>query len=360
MTPHQLYLQECRQKGLSQDTSQLQAVLKLDALFQRLIEPPKSTFLEKLLAKKPMPQRGIYLWGGVGRGKTFVTDLFYDCVPFTEKRRVHFHRFMQQIHSELKALPKTPNPLKIVARNLAKQFRLLVLDEFHVSDIADAMLLGGLLEALFANGVTLVTTSNIPIPELYKNGLQRERFLPAIALLEQYTETLEMNGENDYRLNLLERSGTYHSPVTDGTDTLLAQQFAELSVEQIHNGAPITINGREITTHQLAGDVVWFTFPEICQTARSASDYLEIARLYHTVIISNIPHIHADNDGVVKRFIDLIDALYDHNVKLICSADKEPEHLYDGERLAFPFQRTISRLYEMRSHRYLAEPHCAE
>ena len=299
MTPLQLYLQESQKKQLHADASQRQAVVQLDDLYQRLLEPPNRSLFQRLLGQSPEPVKGAYLWGGVGRGKTFITDLFYDCVPFSEKRRVHFHRFMQQIHAELTALPKAPDPLKVVAKNLAKQFRLLVLDEFHVSDIADAMLLGGLLEALFANGVTLVTTSNIPIPELYKNGLQRERFIPAIKLLEQHTLTIEMNGDSDYRLNLLERSGTYHTPIEDHTITLLAKQFDELSTEQAKLEHPLLINNRQIIAHRIADDVAWFEFPQICQTPRSASDYLEIARLFHTVIISDIPRIHADNDGVI-------------------------------------------------------------
>ena len=359
MTPLQHYLQECQKKELHSDATQQHAVVRLDDLYQRLLIPPKKSLLARLLRQKPEPITGVYLWGGVGRGKTFITDLFYDCLPFAEKRRVHFHRFMQQIHAELQSLPNTPDPLKIVAEHLAKEFRLLVLDEFHVSDIADAMLLAGLLQSLFENGVTLVTTSNIPIPELYKNGLQRERFLPAIALLEQYTETIEMNGSSDYRLNLLEHSGTYHCPIQAQTNDLLQQQFSGLTIEETQP-QPLLINGREIVTYQRAGDVAWFEFPQICQTPRSANDYLEIARCFHTVIISEIPRIHAENHGVAKRFIDLVDALYDHNVKLIISADQEPEQLYLGERLAFPFQRTVSRLREMRSQRYLAEPHSSE
>ena len=359
MSPLQRYLQACQQKGLQADAVQQQAVIRLDDLYQRLITPYKPSRLQRLFGRKQMPITGIYLWGGVGRGKTFVTDLFYDCLPFAEKRRVHFHRFMQQVHAELQALPKTPDPLKIVAQHLSKQFRLLVLDEFHVSDIADAMLLAGLLQALFENGVTLVTTSNIPIPMLYKNGLQRERFLPAIALLQQHTEMVELNGKSDYRLNLLEHNGTYHCPIEESTEALLAQQFNAL-ISEAAEQRPLQINGREIITHQVAGDVVWFRFPQICQTPRSASDYLEVARCFHTVIISDIPRIHVENDGVTKRFIDLIDALYDHNVKLVVSADQEPEALYLGERLAFPFKRTVSRLHEMRSQRYLAEPHSVE
>lgn len=353
----QLYQEECQKKGLSVDETQQFAVSRLDELYQRLLlQPVERSLLQKLLRQPSEKVIGIYLWGGVGRGKTFVTDLFFSCVPFPEKRRVHFHLFMQQVHAELKTLPKTPDPLKIVAVNLAKQFRLLVLDEFHVADIADAMLLAGLLEALFKQGVTLVTTSNIPIQALYKNGLQRERFLPAIELLQLNTESIEMNGSSDYRLNLLERSGTYHCPIDDNIEAMLKKQFLELTTEDSQS-QPLVINGRDIITQQRADDVVWFDFPQICQTARSASDYIEIACCYHTVIISNIPRIHIENDGVIKRFIDLIDALYDYNVKLIVSADQEPEQLYLGERLAFPFQRTISRLREMRSQRYLAEPH---
>ncbi|MCF6218121.1 MAG: AFG1 family ATPase [Gammaproteobacteria bacterium] len=359
VSPLQHYLQACQKKGLHTDAIQQQAVVRLDDLYQRLLAPHEPSLLQRLLGRPLNPIVGIYLWGGVGRGKTFVTDLFYNCLPFNDKRRVHFHRFMQQVHAELQGLPKTPDPLKIVAKNLAKQFRLLVLDEFHVSDIADAMLLAGLLQALFENGVTLVTTSNIPLSKLYQNGLQRERFLPAITLLQQHTESIEMNGTSDYRLNLLEKDGTYHCPIEESTEALLKQQFNTL-ISGTATQRPLQINGREIITHKIAGGVAWFRFPQICQTPRSASDYLEVARCFHTVIISDIPRIHVENDGVAKRFIDLIDALYDHRVKLLVSADQEPESLYLGERLAFPFQRTISRLHEMRSQRYLAEPHSVE
>jgi len=359
VTPLERYQQDCVEKQLRADPAQQQAVRLLDALYHQLLQPPKFSLWQRLRRQSPAPVRGIYLWGGVGRGKSYLADLFYDALPFGEKRRVHFHRFMQQIHQALKLLPKSPDPLEIVAKKIAAELRVLCLDEFHVSDIADAMLLSGLLKALFANGVTLVTSSNIPIHALYKNGLQRERFLPAIGLLQHHTQEFNLDGGTDYRLNLLEKSGSYHTPLDDQAAQALQQQFASLVTESPQWDLTITVNNREIVVKALAGEVIWFDFPQLCQTPRSATDYLEIARCYPTVLISDIPKIHHENDGVTKRFIDLIDALYDHHVKLIASADVPAEQIYLGERLAFPFQRTVSRLQEMRSHRYLSQPHIA-
>lgn len=358
MTPTERYEHALQARPLQPDPRQREAVAQLQDLYDRLLCPSATPAWWQRLGRRPRaPVRGLYLWGGVGRGKTFLVDLFFEALPCAEKSRVHFHQFMQQIHQELNHLPKSPDPLIIVGKRLAQRYRVLCLDEFHVHDIADAMLLGGLLKSLFDHGLTLVTTSNLPIRDLYLNGLQRERFLPAIELLATHTFEVELGGETDYRLDLLEKIGTYHTPLTEGADSLLRRQFHELSPEGGRFNTVIPINQREIIARAVADEVVWFDFAQLCETHRCAADYLEIAQRYRTVLLSNLRRIHDDNDGVAKRLIDMIDAFYDHNVNLIVSAECPPRELYRGARLAFAFERTVSRLLEMRSHRYLALPH---
>lgn len=364
MTPREQYQHDINERQFRPDPAQLAAVERLDDLYQRLITTPpfKPGLFDRLLKRKPEPVRGLYLWGGVGRGKTYLMDLFFNTLPFEEgreKQRMHFHRFMQQIHSNLQALPKSPDPLLIVAKTLAQQMRVLCLDELHVHDIGDAMLLGRLLEALFNNGVTLVTTSNIPAGLLYKNGLQRERFLPAIEQLKHHTEAFHLDNGTDYRTQLLEKTGVYHLSDGDGSDAALKAYFLALAPEPSLTGNGININNRTIATIAEAEDVVWFSFEELCETARSAADYIEISRLYHTVLISGIPAMTEAVDDAAQRFIHLIDALYDHNVKIIISAAVPISQLYHGRRHQFAFQRTLSRLQEMGSSRYYNQPHRA-
>ncbi len=345
--------------GFSPDAAQQQAIARFQQLYQALnSEQPKTGLIGRLLKRKPDAINGLYIWGGVGRGKTYLMDHFFEALPFTEKRRMHFHRFMQEIHNELTTLPKSPDPLAIIAKRLADKTRLLCLDEFHVQDIGDAMLLAGFLKTIFENGVTLVTTSNIPADELYKNGLQRERFLAAIELIKQHTEELHLDGDKDYRTELLERTGTYHLS-NNNTETLMKQQFQSLAPDNITMAATIHINKRDINAVAMSDDVVWFDFSAICETPRSASDYLEIARDYHTVMISSTPILSEAKDDVAQRFIHLVDALYDHSVKTIISADCRPSELYSGKRHAFAFRRTISRLQEMASEVYLSKAHRA-
>lgn len=346
------------QGGFTPDTAQQQVIARLQQLHQRLCAPrPAPGLLDRLLRRTPEPVRGLYIWGGVGRGKTHLMDHFYDAIPFTEKQRVHFHRFMQGIHAELKGLPRTPDPLQVIAKRLAQRLRLLCLDEFHVNDIGDAMLLAGFLKTLFENGVTLVTTSNIPADQLYRNGLQRERFLPAIALIKRHTEELHLNGDKDYRSELLERTGTFHLENGEQTGALLQRQFHTLAPGSITMAAALEINQRRIDTIALSDDVVWFDFAALCETPRSSADYLEIASSFHAVIVSAVPRLDESKDDVAQRFIHLIDALYDHGVKLVVSAAARPAELYCGQRHAFAFQRTASRLQEMASEQYLARAH---
>lgn len=346
------------QPGITLDPAQQQAVELLNGLYRDLLEiPTKPSLLGRLLGRRPTTVSGLYLWGGVGRGKTFLMDHFYTALPFAEKRRVHFHRFMQDIHAQLRALPKSPDPLSIIARRLAQEIRVLCLDEFHVNDIGDAMLLAGFLEALLEHGVTLVTTSNIPIAGLYKNGLQRERFLPAIALLQQYTREFELDGGEDYRSRLLERTGTYHLSHEEGAAERLNEQFTALVPDEVQWGGALMINKRMIDAHALSDDVVWFSFAAICETTRSSADYLVLAEDFRTIFVSEVPAMDEGMDDVAQRFIHLVDALYDHKVGMVISAAVPMQTLYRGRRHAFAFQRTISRLQEMGSEHYLGSAH---
>ncbi len=347
------------QHGFTPDPAQQVALAALQSLSNRFDAPrPSPGLFDKLLKRKPEPIKGLYIWGGVGRGKTHLMDLFFNHVAFSQKQRLHFHRFMQSVHQALQKLPKSPDPLRIVAKDLAQNIQLLCLDEFHVNDIGDAMLLGRLLDAMFENGITLVTTSNIRIDDLYKNGLQRERFLPAIELLHSYTDELHLDGGTDYRTQLLEQAGSYHVHARGDGHTHLQTQFAQLAPEA-RTSHTLTLHNREIQTIAEGEDVIWFDFHAICDTPRSAADYLEIARLYHTVLISDVPLLTEARDSAAQRFIHLIDALYDHSVKILITAEAKATELYRGQRHQFAFDRTISRLQEMASHEYLARPHRA-
>lgn len=358
MTPKEKYQADLKQRHFHPDPEQQIVIDHLDDLFHRLLEASsqKQGVLDRLLRRPKQPVTGLYIWGGVGRGKSYLMDSFFDLLPFHDKQRIHFHRLMQFIHLELKDLPKSPDPLLVVAKKIAEDVRVLCIDEFHVNDIGDAMLLTGLFRALFDQGVTLVTTSNIAPDELYKTGLQRTRFLPAIALLKEFTEVVNLDSPTDYRSILLTKSGIYHV-ISDQTDALLKDQFAKLAPRRIHKHPLLGINGREVEAIAVSDDVVWFDFPEICQTPRSSADYLYIGCEYHTVFISHVPAMSEGMDDVAQRFINLIDALYDHSVKTIISALVEPTELYSGRRHEFAFQRTVSRINEMASDVYLSKPH---
>ena len=359
-TPSERYRTELERSGYDADAAQHVAVEALDALHSALsmrdAQRARSWFGRR---KKMVPEQGLYLWGGVGRGKTFLMDLFFDCLPFPNKLRMHFHRFMQRVHRELTDLAGTTNPLQAVADRLAGEGRVLCFDEFFVSDIGDAMILGELLDALFARGVTLVATSNLPPDRLYENGLQRRRFLPAIALLEQHTRVLNMDGGVDYRLRVLEQAEIYHSPLDDEAERTLAESFQRLAPEVARDGVQLTVEGRQILARRLADDVVWFDFPCICDGPRSQNDYVELARVFHAVLISDVPRFDAKKEDQARRFISLVDEFYDRNVKLILSAEVPIVELYAGSRLRFEFDRTESRLLEMQSHDYLARSHRA-
>jgi len=303
------------------------------------------------------PVTGLYLWGGVGRGKTYLVDTFFEALPFEEKRRLHFHRFMQLAHRDLNELRDRRDPLEIVADRFAARAQVLCFDEFFVSDIADAMVLGGLLQALFERGVTLVATSNIPPERLYHDGLQRERFLPAIAALERHTQILNVDSGIDYRLRYLERAETYHVSHNGQAQRPLDEAFRQVTSGVAHTNTEIEIEGRPIPVRRLTDGVAWFDFDALCDGPRGHADYIELARQFHTVLIGGVPVFSREHDDQARRFIALVDEFYDRQVTLILTAAAAPEALYRGRRLAFAFERTVSRLQEMQSREYLARPH---
>jgi len=362
LTPLAAYEDDLKSRNFQPDPSQATAVMETQALYDKLIYSDKTEEKKSLFGlfrtEKITPIRGLYFWGGVGRGKSYLIDTFYDCLPFPQKSRIHFNHFMQKIHARLKTLPKTPDPLIVVANDLAKQYRILCIDEFHVDDITDAMIMAGLLDALFSKGVTLVTTSNIEPNMLYKNGLQRDRFLPAIDLLNEHTKIIHLDNSIDYRLALLEKHGTFHIVEREeNSREILDSHLKELANTTISYNQQISLNNRSLICTAKSDNQIWFSFKEICQTPRSSVDYIILARDYETLLVDNILTMDDGQNDVVQRFIQLIDALYDHRVKLIATAFAQPEKLYTGQRLAFPFQRTISRLIEMRSERYLSQSH---
>jgi cell division protein ZapE len=347
--------------GAAPDAAQLAALAKLDAL-AAAIDAGAPTFFGRLrdLLDGPSrhpPLRGLYLWGGVGRGKTMLMDRFFAALRERRKRRSHFHRFMREVHAELKALGAMTDPLDAVAARLAARARVICFDEFHVADIADAMILGTLFERLFARGVTLVATSNVAPAGLYRDGLQRARFLPAIALLEQHCEVLAVDGGADYRLRALTRAELFHAPLDANADAALASAFRMIAGGDGVAGGALVVEGRPIPTRRRAEGVVWFEFAALCGGPRAAADYIDLACENHTVLIAGVPAFDAARDDEAKRFIALVDEFYDRAVKLVLSAAAPIGELYRGERLAFEFERTRSRLLEMQSAEYLARPH---
>jgi cell division protein ZapE len=357
----ELYARALAARAFSADPAQLAAVARLEDLRRRLLRVPRAWLPRWLRARLPRragaPVRGLYLWGGVGRGKTWLMDLFFASLPFAERRRQHFHRFMHDVHAQLAELKQERDPLEQVAELIAREARVLCFDELQVTDIADAMILGNLFDALFRRGVTLIITSNSAPQELYKDGLQRARFLPAIESLQRHLEVWRLAGTTDYRLAELTQAGVYLSAAAADTAARLAQLFTRLADHGARAGGSILIEGRAIPVIRAGAGVLWCDFPALCAGPRSADDYIEIAREYHAVIVSEVPVLDAAHDDEARRFIALIDEFYDRNVKLIVSAAAPAPGLYRGERLAAPFERTASRLIEMQSAAYLAREH---
>jgi cell division protein ZapE len=354
-----LYQRECARLGYKTDPAQQQAVALLDDLRSRLMAPAPKGLLQGLLSrsKRHQLQRGLYLWGGVGRGKTWLMDLFFHSLPFKDKQRSHFHRFMQSLHDELKKHQDRADPLEHVAEKIARRTRVLCFDELFVADIADAMLLGNLFRGLFERGVTLVATSNVPPDDLYKDGLQRARFLPAIRLLKEHTQVVHVDGGADYRLRLLERATTWLDARDPATNAAFAQLFETVAGEPGTAEATLTLNHRRLQARRQADDAIWFSFAALCDGPRGQADYIEIARCWHTVFLSEVPVLGPEAENQARRFITLVDELYDRAVKLIVCAERPVDELYKGTKLGFEFERTQSRLIEMQSQEYLARPH---
>lgn len=363
MNIREAYEASLLREGHTRDAAQENVVELLADLQDRL--QAKQSWVAKLRSlifgtdREYLGEPGLYIWGGVGRGKTFLMDLFFETTAIEDKRRVHFHRMMHDVHRRLKALDDVADPLDVIAADIARETRLLCFDEFFVSDVGDAMLLARLLDGLFQRGVTLVTTSNSPPDELYKDGLQRQRFEPAIELLHRYTYVSNMDGKTDYRLRLLQQAGTYLTPDDSLAAGKLLHFFDESASSQIKENHQLDINGRDIRTHKCAKGIVWFEFDDICDGPRSQIDYIEVARWYPTVIVSGVPLLDAELENQARRFIALVDEFYDRRVKLILSAAADIADLYAGDKLSFEFDRTTSRLIEMQSTEYLASPHLA-
>jgi len=357
------YQRELVRHGYAPDPAQQAVVTRLESLRVELERSAllKPAFADRLLARlrRPPPPasiRGLYLWGGVGRGKTFLMNLFHFglAVP---SRRMHFHRFMQEAHALLRTHRDEADPLASVAAEIAGDSRVLCFDELAISDIADAMILAGLFTALVGRGVALVFTSNFAPRELYRGGLQRQRFLPAIDLIERHTEVLALDGDTDYRLRELEREPLYIHAGSPESEALLARRFEAIAGQAGEAGGEIDIESRQIPVRRQAAGVIWFDFAELCDGPRSQADYIEIARGFHTVLVSRVPRFDATTDNQARRFIGLVDEFYDRGVKLVLSAEAPPTELYRGERLAFEFNRTASRLAEMQTHAYLEQVH---
>ncbi len=354
MSVRQLYQQTLKERGYQSDPAQLRAIDALERCEREWADykARRSNAFSKLISRPPIP-KGVYMFGGVGRGKSFLMDCFFQAVPLTRKTRLHFHEFMREVHRELQELKGTVNPLDELGKRIARRFRLICFDEFHVADVTDAMILHRLLDALFANRVSIVTTSNFHPDGLYPNGLHRDRILPAIELLKQKMEVINVDAGTDYRQRTLQHLKLYHNPLGDEADAAMQQAFNDLAEAQDED--PILhIEHRELSTLRRAGGVVWFDFRTLCGGPRSQNDYLEIASRFHTVLLSNVPQMPPRMASEARRFTWLVDVLYDRRVKLIMSAATAPEDLYTEGPLAHEFPRTVSRLSEMQSAEFLA------
>ena len=359
MTPAEAHSRNL-QAGFESDPAQLALADRLTALQRELAATEHRgrfpSWKRWSAKRKPEPVRGLYLWGGVGRGKTYLMDLFHDALPLGAKRRYHFHRFMYRVHADLRVLAGRADPLEIVAERFAADARVLCFDEFYVSDIGDAMILGELLRGLFERGVTLVATSNVEPRRLYENGLQRRRFLPAIDLIERHTEVVHVIGETDYRLRVLQRGGIYRC---DSDTQGLVASFRELCHTEIVEDEDLVVNDRKIRARYCAEDAVWFDFDALCQGPRSQNDYIELARLFSAVVVHGIPVFdgEGESENWARRFISLVDEFYDRGVKVLFSAAASIDALYRGNLLSKEFERTRSRIAEMQGRDYLCRMH---
>lgn len=357
MSVRAVYESELKARGYAPDPAQLRGIEALErcATDWSQYKEQRSNAFKKLINRPPIP-RGVYMYGGVGRGKSFLMDCFFQAVPVVRKTRLHFHEFMREVHRELAELQGTVNPLDALGARIAKRYRLICFDEFHVADITDAMILHRLLDALFDNGVGFVTTSNFRPDDLYPNGLHRDRILPAIALLNAKLEVINIDNGVDYRRRTMEQVKLYHTPLGPEADAEMNEAFTRLAAS--HDEDPLLlIEHREIRARRKAGGVIWFDFRTLCGGPRSQNDYLEIATQFNTVLLSDVPRMSARNASEARRFTWLVDVLYDRRVKLILSAQVPPEELYTEGALAHEFPRTVSRLNEMQSAEFLALEH---
>jgi len=362
LTPTARYLDGVAAHRWESDPAQLALLPQFDRLHAALAEAPAASGgllgrLKSLLGSEPAAVPGLYLWGSVGRGKTFLMDLFAASLPHGVARRRHFHRFMAEVHESLRALGERQNPLDEVAASLAAQCRVLCLDEFLVNDIGDAMILANLLQGLFARGVALVTTSNTAPANLYRDGLQRARFLPAIALIERHCQVVEMASSHDWRLRALAQASVYHYPPGAEAHRALERLFAHQASGTVHDGGQLHVNGRDIALRKRADNILWFDFADLCEGPRAVADYIVLAKAVPMVIIANVPQFTVYSEDAARRFVQLVDEFYDRRVKLVLSAAAPITELYDGERLRAEFGRTESRLIEMQSEDYLASAH---
>ena len=367
MTPLSLYQADLQKPTFFADDSQAKAVQYLQRLFDDLqvniVAEPKKGLMSRLFKREKIQTndiKGLYFYGGVGRGKTYLMDMFFNSLDTKRKSRLHFHHFMLRVHKELGLLAGQKNPLIKIAKKFASETDLICFDEFFVDDITDAMILAGMFEALFAEGVILVATSNIQPSDLYKNGLQRARFLPAIALIESHCEIYNLDGGKDYRLDRLIETEIYHFPLDNEAQQLVTNTFENLaSGEKSYNKA-LTINSREIETHAYSVDTLLINCASLCDGPRAVADYIELAIVYRTIILTDVPQMNVQKNDMARRFIAMIDEFYNHHVVVIISAEVDVYSLYSGHQLAFEFQRCISRLLEMQSKEYLKNAHHVE
>ena len=354
MAVRELFAATLAERGYTADPAQLHALDSLERCENEWADykARRSNALTKLISRPPIP-RGVYMYGGVGRGKSFLMDCFFNAVPLQRKTRLHFHEFMREVHRELAELHGTVNPLQELGKLMARRYRLICFDEFHVSDVTDAMILHRLLEALFENRVSIITTSNFKPDDLYPNGLHRDRILPAIELLKARLEVVSVDNGTDYRQLTLGQVGLYHTPLGVAADAAMTDAFERLA-EAKEESPLLRIEHRELRARRRAGGVVWFDFKELCGGPRSQNDYLELATQFHALLLSGVPQMSPRNASEARRFTWLVDVLYDRRVKLILSAEVEPEALYTEGPLAHEFPRTVSRLREMQSAEFLA------
>jgi cell division protein ZapE len=347
-----------QREGYTADDAQYHVVRKLDEISRSLENGHRyQGTWSRLFGSKPEPVRGLYLWGGVGRGKTFLMDAFYDVLPIRQKHRLHFHRFMILVHEQLHQLKKKSNALETVATQYARKYRVLCLDEMHITDEGDAVIMEGLLVNMMARGLTLITTSNRSPDNLTEDPYIERLFRRAAVVLRSHLEVVNLDGGIDYRLRHINQAEIWHSPLERQADVLLEKAFHECSAVELNKENCVVINERAIPVVKWADGVAWFEFDVICGPPRARIDYIEIARFFHSVLIQNIPLMNDENNDYARRFTHLIDELYDHNVKVIASSMVEVDDLYQGSRLTFEFQRTRSRLQEMQSYEYLAREH---